>query len=540
VFDQMTTWETKERGWENVQIKAFTSWLNGYLAQRNMTLTNIKTDLSDGVRLIHFLELLSGKKVSQKYDDRPPTRIQKIQNLHIALVFLEKEMDVRLVGVGAEDFADQNLKMILGFLWSLFKKYRIQTIKHDDKSSEEALLAWCKKMTEGYNDVSIESYKTSFRNGKAFLALCDRYISNPEVLDYNKFSKENAEENLNAAFEYGEKELGIPKLLEAHEVAEGNVDERSLVLYISLYFHAFVAQQQQKGMELEKQKIEEKMRGLEGSLEDRARMAADLQAENIKLKEMLESLKNELKTEQDARVELQEKDSYLEEKVEVLKQLLEQENEEKEELESSRRNLEKDFEDLRTKMTTLMQSQDERGSELSQAKQGLEEEKKNNKDLRDSKASLEQQVTSLQSQLAEIASKLKSESDERKKESEKYSSRAKVELKGIALLKDNLEKHVEDLHRWQNFIDSNSEVDFSGEIRPQILSDITQQNFDEQLQYLAKKLDKENDDLVGILKQKETEAKAKKALEKKKKERASKQKPQKKKRRDLAVLVAEC
>jgi hypothetical protein len=30
-----------------------------------------------------------------------------------------------------KDFADNNLKMILGFFWSLFKKYRIQTIKQD-------------------------------------------------------------------------------------------------------------------------------------------------------------------------------------------------------------------------------------------------------------------------------------------------------------------------------------------------------------------------------------------------------------------------
>ncbi len=94
--------------------------------------------------LLKFLELLSGKRVNQKYDEKPSARIQKIQNLHIALKFLEKEMDVKLQGIGAEgkftgdtvifmiyvDFADQNLKLILGFFWSLFKRYRIATIKH--------------------------------------------------------------------------------------------------------------------------------------------------------------------------------------------------------------------------------------------------------------------------------------------------------------------------------------------------------------------------------------------------------------------------
>jgi cortexillin 1/2 len=121
----------KERGWELVQIKAFTSWINGYLTKRDMGLEDIRTDLSDGIRLICFLELLSGKKVKTKYDIHPASRIQKIQNLHIALQFLEKETDIKLQGIGAEDFADGNLKLILGFLWSLFKRFRIQTIKQD-------------------------------------------------------------------------------------------------------------------------------------------------------------------------------------------------------------------------------------------------------------------------------------------------------------------------------------------------------------------------------------------------------------------------
>jgi len=97
-------------------------------------------------------------------------------------------------------------------------------------------------------------------------------------------------------------------------------------------------------------------------------------------------------------------------------------------------------------------------------------------------------------------------------------------LKGLGVLKDNLDKHVEDLHRWQGFLgfDLQSQIDFSGEIRPQVLSEINQENFDDQLQALAKKLDKENDEIVAMLKQKEVELKAKQALEKKKKERTQK------------------
>jgi len=77
-------------------------------------------------------------------------------------------------------------------------------------------------------------------------------------------------------------------LLDAQEVSEGNVDERSLVLYISLFFHAFVAKQQEK---LQQARLHEQMRGLEGSLEERAKRAQDLLEENTKLKGELEQIK---------------------------------------------------------------------------------------------------------------------------------------------------------------------------------------------------------------------------------------------------------
>jgi cortexillin 1/2 len=112
-----------------------------------MKIDDVVEGLEDGVRLINFLELLIGKKVPTRYMDKPPNRIQKIQNLHIGLKFLEDNSDIRLVGVGAEgnqermhdqliisEFVDKNRKMILGFLWTCYKKYRIQTIKVQGKN----------------------------------------------------------------------------------------------------------------------------------------------------------------------------------------------------------------------------------------------------------------------------------------------------------------------------------------------------------------------------------------------------------------------
>jgi len=59
-------------------------------------------------------------------------------------------------------------------------------------------------------------------------------------------------------------------------------------------------------------------------------------------------------------------------------------------------------------------------------------------------------------------------------------------------------------------LDLEAEIDFSGEIRPQILSEITKENFDKQLEILSDKLAKQNDELVSHLKVKETEKKSQK------------------------------
>jgi len=137
---------------------------------------------------------------------------------------------------------------------------------------------------------------------------------------------------------------------------------------------------------------------------------------------------------------------------------------------------------------------------------------------------LEEQVSSLQGQVTQLSSKYETESQQRKKETEQTQSRNQVEVKGLGVLKRNLEEHLEDLKRWQKYLDLEKEatVDFSGEIRPQILADLAKESFDEQLQYLSKKLEKENVELVQLLKQKEAEAKAKKAQEEKKRERQKK------------------
>jgi cortexillin 1/2 len=237
--------ELKDRSWELVQQKAFTAWMNETLSQRGLHVSDI-SQLADGVHLAQFFEILSQKKIQTKIEQKPVNRIMKIQNCAIALKFLETDLGMRNPGCSAEDVVDietRGIKLILGLLWTLYRKYRIAVITHQDKSSEEGLLLWCKNVTEGYQGVNIENFKSSFKDGLAFLALVHRYNPETSGVAFEKYSKDTPEQNLSAAFEFAEKELHIPKLLDVHEVMDGRVDERSLVLYTSLFFHAYTAAQ---------------------------------------------------------------------------------------------------------------------------------------------------------------------------------------------------------------------------------------------------------------------------------------------------------
>jgi len=148
--------------------------------------------------------------------------------------------------------------------------------------------------------------------------------------------------------------------------------------------------------------------------------------------------------------------------------------------------------------------------------QETEEKEALDKELQALKAKFEEQTAKYNS----LVEQFKAEQDERKKDKENYEKQNKTEIKGLEVLRKNLDEHVEDLNRWMKYLDfdTQSELDF-GELRQQIYQDISKATFDEQLGYLSTKLSKENEELLALLKQKEIEAKAKKANEKKKKDR---------------------
>uniref|UniRef100_A0A182SM28 Calponin-homology (CH) domain-containing protein n=1 Tax=Anopheles maculatus TaxID=74869 RepID=A0A182SM28_9DIPT len=84
--------------WKRIQQNTFTRWANEHLKIINQTIANLESDLSDGLRLIALIEVLSQKRMS-KHNKRPTFRSQKLENVSVALKFLEVE-GIKIVNIG--------------------------------------------------------------------------------------------------------------------------------------------------------------------------------------------------------------------------------------------------------------------------------------------------------------------------------------------------------------------------------------------------------------------------------------------------------
>lgn len=95
--------------WKRIQQNTFTRWANEHLKTIDKNIGSLETDLSDGLRLIALIEVLSQKRMP-KHNKRPTFRSQKLENVSVALKFLEDE-GIKIINIG---------KFILQFTYCLF------------------------------------------------------------------------------------------------------------------------------------------------------------------------------------------------------------------------------------------------------------------------------------------------------------------------------------------------------------------------------------------------------------------------------------
>ncbi|MCJ1470474.1 hypothetical protein MMC07_009119 [Pseudocyphellaria aurata] len=225
-----------EQQWVTVQQKTFTKWLNSKVSPRDVAVNDLVTDLSDGVILIHLLEVLGNESLG-RYASKPKLRVQRFENVNIALDFI-KGRRIQMTNIGAEDVVDGNRKIILGLIWTLILRFTISDINEEGMTAKEGLLLWCQRKTACYDEVEVRDFSASWNDGLAFCALLD--IHRPDLIDFEKLDKNDHRGNMQLAFDIASKDIGIPDLLDVEDVCDvAKPDERSLMTYIAYWFHAF-------------------------------------------------------------------------------------------------------------------------------------------------------------------------------------------------------------------------------------------------------------------------------------------------------------
>ncbi|PSN56263.1 Alpha-actinin, partial [Blattella germanica] len=221
-------------------LQTFTAWCNSHLRKAGTAIENIEEDFRNGLKLMLLLEVISGETLPKP-----------------------------------DQIVDGNLKMTLGMIWTIILRFAIQDISVEEMTAKEGLLLWCQRKTAPYKNVNVQNFHLSFKDGLAFCALIHRH--RPDLIDYNKLSKDNPLENLNTAFDVAEKYLDIPRMLDPDDLINTpKPDERAIMTYVSCYYHAFQGAQQAETAANRICKVLKVNQENERLMEEYERLASDL------------------------------------------------------------------------------------------------------------------------------------------------------------------------------------------------------------------------------------------------------------------------
>lgn len=223
--------------WKRIQQNTFTRWANEHLKTVNKYIACLESDLTDGIRLLALVEVLSGKKLP-RYNARPTMKAQKLNNVDTALRFLTDEEKVKLVNISSSDIVDGNLKLIMGLMWTLILHYSISMPVWEGEDDfdpsltpKQRLLKWIQNKIP---DVPVNNFTTDWNDGKAIGALVDS-VAPGLCPDWKTWKPEDNVKNVGEALQLAEDWLDVPQLIKPKEMANRKVDELSMMTYLSQF-----------------------------------------------------------------------------------------------------------------------------------------------------------------------------------------------------------------------------------------------------------------------------------------------------------------
>lgn len=214
--------------WVEIQEKTFTNWVNEQLRPAGAgVVTDLRRDLSDGLRLISLVEALQKRRLRRIA--RPQNQHQCLENVQTALTAMAQD-NIKLVNIGNTDIVEGNLKLILGLVWSLILRYQIGRTNFPPK---KLMLAWLRAVLP---DLQVSNFTTDWNSGMALSALLE-YCKPGLFPHWRTLGTSASQENCRVAMEKAREEFGVPLILTPEDLASSNLDELSGMTYLSYFIN---------------------------------------------------------------------------------------------------------------------------------------------------------------------------------------------------------------------------------------------------------------------------------------------------------------
>lgn len=113
--------------YQEIQIRTLTKWVNAQLRQADDSISNIKTDLRDGKKLLKLLSVVASEPAPKP--ERMNMRIHQLSNVAQALSFLERQVGSdSMPDIGNEAIVNGDDKKTLALIFFIMLKYQIQLV----------------------------------------------------------------------------------------------------------------------------------------------------------------------------------------------------------------------------------------------------------------------------------------------------------------------------------------------------------------------------------------------------------------------------
>jgi len=131
------------------------------------------------------------------------------------------------IAIGPEDCYNGELKLILGLIWTLIRHYQIQT---STKSTKKALISFFLRVC----NVRVTNFTTDWNDGVWLSKVID-YLHPGLYPDVRALTCADKIDNCRRAITYAQQYLGIPPIISVDDMADPEVDELSMMTYLSYF-----------------------------------------------------------------------------------------------------------------------------------------------------------------------------------------------------------------------------------------------------------------------------------------------------------------